>query len=156
MNAIQIKNEEDFNKVVGLRKSILHPDGPWGRVRYDSDSRADSFHLAIFAEDHEVLACGSLLMEDESEIESSTIARIRGIAVSEKSQGMGLGKIILKGLLEESERRRVQKIWCNARSAILKFYLQEDFKSVGDEFITAGGIPHYKLIKTISYSENIR
>ena len=153
-----ISTEEDFKKVIDLRKSILHPKGPIDRIHYPSDSdQTRSYHLVIFDEQkNEILACGTLLMEDEGENPSTKIARIRGMAVSEKFQGLGFGALILDGLIKESIRRRVEKIWCNARTKILNFYLKKGFVSVGDEFVIAGGIPHYKLLKTISYKDEIK
>lgn len=144
-------------KVIDLRKSILHPNGPMERVQYSSDSSEKSFHLAIFDEKtDEILACGTLLMEDEEERSSEKTARIRGMAVGEKSQGLGLGAVVLDGLIAESVSRQVDKIWCNARTKILNFYLKKGFVSVGDEFVTAGGVPHYKLVKTISYDDGVK
>jgi predicted GNAT family N-acyltransferase len=157
VNAIKVKSVDDFKKVVALRKATLHPNGPWELVHYSFDSFEDSFHLAIF--DHnsdKVIACGTLLMEDESEEHSSTVARIRGMAVDGAFQGQGLGGVILDGIIEESHKRRVEKIWCNARSKILDFYIRKGFVSLGSEFITAGGVPHYKLVKTITYKDDLK
>ena len=156
MKATRVTSKDLFKKIIELRKSILHPDGPIERVQYAADHSEETVHLAIFDENNVILACGTMLMEDESEGSSKSVGRIRGMAVSESSQGKGLGAVILDGLIDEAIERKVQKIWCNARSKILKFYFKRDFESVGDEFITAGGVPHFKLIKSITYKDKLR
>lgn len=151
MQVSLVKSQEQLKKIIDLRKAILHPDGPMERVLYPADGSETAIHVAIISEDGDVMACGSMLMEDESEKESTHIGRIRGMAVSEKSQGKGLGGIVLESLLAEAKSRKVTKIWCNARTKILNFYLKRGFVSSGDEFITAGGIPHYRLVKSMVY-----
>ena len=156
MKATLVRTSEDFKKVIDLRKSILHPKGPFSRIQYPLDHDQGSVHLAIFNDIREILACGTILMEDEQENPSKKIARIRGMAVSKKSQGMGLGTIVLNDLIKESEKQKIEKIWCNARTENLNFYLKRDFISIGDEFVTPSGIPHFKLIKTIVYKDSVQ
>lgn len=151
-----MSSKDLFKKIVDLRKSILHPNGPVERVQYAADLSDETLHLAIFDENDQIIACGTMLMEDESERPSTSIGRIRGMAVNEAFQGKGLGAIILDGLIDVAIDRKVQIIWCNARTKILNFYFKRDFKSEGDEFITPGGIPHFKLIKTITYNDKLK
>jgi len=153
MKALLIQTKEEFKKIIDLRKSILHPDGPLERVLYSADAESSSIHMAVFDEGQNVIACGTMLMEDETEKISSHTGRIRGMAVSESSQGLGLGGAILDALIEEARVRKVTKIWCNARTKILNFYLKRGFVSEGEEFVTAGGVPHFKLVKTITYAD---
>ena len=151
MKAVLVQSPERLKKIIDLRKVTLHFDGPMERVFYSRDQNKDSIHVAIFDESESIMACGSLLMEDETGFESVDVGRIRGMAVSEKFQGRGLGGLVLDTLIVEAEARRVSKIWCDARTKILNFYIKRGFVSTGNEFVTASGIPHYKLVKTMGF-----
>lgn len=148
LKAEKIKSK-DFEIMVQLRQKVLHPDGVRERVLYAFDDHEESFHLGIFSKEGELAACGSLLPESEGLKFSTSICRIRGMAVDPHFQKQGLGGLILEGLLEEAVRNKRSKVWCNARSSILDFYLRKDFLKAGEEFILPPNIPHYKLVKTL-------
>ena len=147
----KIKSSE-FNTVIDLRQNILHPGGERSRVLYPFDDHKETIHLGVFTEDPDagnlkLAACGTLLPEAENLKFSTSVCRIRGMAVDANFQKKGLGQMILNGLLEEALKNKRSKVWCNARSSVLNFYLSKGFVKEGFEFILPPNIPHYKLIK---------
>ena len=158
------KKDTDFEKMIKLRHETLHYKRAKRLVEYEKDSLTSTLHLGVFEDgitntnsevckpDTKLLACGTIVMEDQNDDLNEEFFRIRGMAVSKDFQGYGLGAKILDGLLEHANKTDfVKSIWCNARSSILPFYLKFGFEVQGSEFITDQGIPHFLLTKSITY-----
>jgi len=139
----------DYESMIDLRQKILHPKGERSRVLYSFDDHSEAMHFGVYTENLELVACGSLLPESEDLIFSSSVSRIRGMAVDEDFQKQGLGQLVLEELLKNALKNKRSKVWCNARTSILDFYLRRGFFKQGEEFILPGNIPHYKLIKNL-------
>ncbi len=144
-----ILSEIEFNSsILELRHRILHPGGPESRVLYETDKLKSAIHLIVEdKQSKEVLACGSLLPEDDDGRICTDKNRIRGMAVALSAQGQGFGNNILDKMIELTKENGIGYTWCNAREAVLPFYEKRGFKVVGNVFDVPGSGPHFKMIK---------
>jgi predicted GNAT family N-acyltransferase len=144
-------SQEPFSQdIINLRQNVLHPNGPVERVTYKPDIDPLAIHICI-RKYGELVAVGSMLPEDEQEVRSEAMWRIRGMAVHFEMQGKGLGGLILTEMFEvlktiESKTKvKVDLVWCNARVEALNLYTRFGFKVLDGEFDIPGSGPHRRL-----------
>ena len=122
-----------------LRHRVLRgPDAPMQASVYPADERATTLHLACFADDR-LVGCATLFPESKG---GQPAWRLRGMAVEPSEQGRGYGSRLVVVGLQHARAASLELVWCNARTSALPFYAKHGFVVVGEEFITAGGIPH--------------
>lgn len=126
---------------------------------YPGDDHPLAVHVAVRAPSgpsgsaDEVVAVGSLLVEDPSEWlkEDQGIPpvpaggrwwRIRGMAVAEGRRSGGLGGSVLSALLGSATREGGGIVWCNARVPAIAFYERAGFDQAGEVFEAPGIGPH--------------
>ncbi len=155
-----------LKKIINLRQNVLHPTGSVDKVTYAKDKSKETVHFLFwngsanishfkFLDDidskpmnieSQLIATGSLLAEDESESNSETHWRIRGMAVDIEHQGQGLGQKIVKSMIEYAKDQKSSKmIWCNARVEALTLYQRFGFVVKSEEFVIPGSGPHRRL-----------
>ena len=59
---------------------------------------------------------------------------------------MGVGSTLLSEVLRLVREDGGDLLWCNARTVALRFYTSHGFTVVGDEFVVAHGVPHYRAV----------
>jgi GNAT superfamily N-acetyltransferase len=69
--------------------------------------------------------------------------QLRGMAVLENSQRNGIGSVLLRACGAHVVARGGTRLWCNARTGAVPFYVKHGFETVGAEFIIADVGPHY-------------
>lgn len=136
----------DLEQIVYLRKEVLHPKGPLSRVTYAKDLHSETLHIGCKDKEGALTAVGTLIPESEREEYSSSVFRLRGMAVKESLRGQGLGSQILDYFIDYARDKKAIKIWCNARVHVLSLYERRGFKKVGETFDVPGSGPHYKMI----------
>ncbi len=139
-----IASASDVEKIIELRQEVLHPGGPRDRVVYVQDKDPSTVHLIHKDDEGEVLVTGTMILESEDG-SSEKEFRVRGMAVSEKLRGKGVGTKLLEGFIEVAKEKRVFKIWCNARVKALPLYERKGFIKFGDPFDVPGSGPHYRM-----------
>lgn len=101
--------------------------------------RYDDFALHVICKVNEsVVGTGRIVFLNES-------AKIGRVAVLKSYRNRGVGKTIVRFLIEESKKRGKKTIFANVQIRTQKFYEKLGFKRVGDIFIEAG-IEHIKMI----------
>ncbi|MFZ0325580.1 MAG: GNAT family N-acetyltransferase [Actinomycetes bacterium] len=124
-----------------LRHSVLRsPDLPLSESQYPQDDLEETVHLAVFA-DGAPVACATFFPE---ELNGEPALRLRGMATERAHQGLGYGGALLEFGLRLAETSGAPLVWCNARTNALAFYRRHGFQTVGEEFVSAGGVPHYR------------
>ena len=98
------------------------------------------WHLGVFFQT-ECLAC--LII---SPLNDLNVAKMRQVAVNEKYQGQGIGKLMVIEAERLLKLRNFNEITLHARENAIPFYLTLGYTLVGDWF-TEVGIPHKKMIK---------
>ncbi len=60
--------------------------------------------------------------------------QLRGMAVLEDYQGLGLGRDILSHGERLLKSQGVELVWCNARKIAVNFYKRQGYKIIGEPF----------------------
>lgn len=141
VNWVEFGTREYF-QTLAIRNQVLRKPLNLQFNRDNLLADKEDLHLGVFYHD-ECLAC--LII---SRIAETNIAKMRQVAVSERYQGQGIGKIMV---IEAERRLRVQnffEIQLHARENAIPFYSTLNYTLVGDWF-TEVGIPHKKMIKPL-------
>ena len=145
MNNIEYRtplNSDEFEKYDLFRWRILRK--PIGK---SIDSLKDkyensSYHL-IGVSDNEVIACGRLHFNSDSE------AQIRYMAIDEHYQRKGIGVKVIELLEAEAKKKQINKIVLNARNHVIEFYKKSGYKAVRKYEGSDTGIPHTTMEKIL-------
>ncbi len=128
--------------VLPLRAAILRPGLASAEAVYAVDDDPTTLHLAAIDETGAVVGCSTWFAEPW---QGRPAWRLRGMATAPSVRGSGVGGALLRRGLAEAQAARVDFAWCNARTVALGFYRRYGFETVGEEFVTAIGIPHYLM-----------
>jgi predicted GNAT family N-acyltransferase len=66
------------------------------------------------------------------------------MAVLKEWRGKGVGRALMRRLLEEAIKRQIQQVVLNAQAYAVEFYAKFGFRIVGKQFVEAG-IPHVRM-----------
>ncbi|MDE2367167.1 MAG: GNAT family N-acetyltransferase [Betaproteobacteria bacterium] len=67
------------------------------------------------------------------------------MAVIKEWRGRGVGSALMRHLLDEAMKRRVQEVALSAQAHATEFYARFGFRVTGKEFMEAG-IPHVRMV----------
>lgn len=99
---------------------------------------AECVHAIAHDENGVVIGCGRLLRD----------GHIGRMAVRERWRGRGVGRALLRHLVELARERGDARVMLNAQVHALEFYAREDFAAEGSEFMEAG-IPHQAMSRVL-------
>ena len=135
-------SDQDFEKYYELRWRILRK--PWGQPKGSevNDRDDDAFHIMAEIDD-QVVGVGCI-----HKIEGNR-GRIRFMAVDDSLQGQGIGKKMMELLEEYAHQQKWTKIWLYAREIAWDFYLDQNYKIIGDGELLFGVIKHKIMEKEI-------
>lgn len=128
-----------YQQVWELREEILRK--PLGLSLRNEDLSRDAIN-AIFIAEHEGKVIGCVFMEplDKKEIQ------LRAMAVYNKWQGKGVGRLLVQAAEEYTWQEGFDKIILHARKVVMGFYKSLGYDAFGDQFIEVG-IPHLMMEK---------
>jgi predicted GNAT family N-acyltransferase len=92
---------------------------------------------AIVTADNQTVGTGRLILEDQ-------IAKIGRMAVQSSRRNQGIGKSILKALIQIAKEKGAQECILHAQTHAIAFYAKADFEPNGPIFHEAG-IPHVEM-----------
>lgn len=129
-----------------LRKEILRRgiDLPY---QFEEDNFETTFHLGVFK--NKELLCVATFIMNSTETLVGKQYQLRGMATSLTSRGKGFGKLLLTYATKELENRKIEYLWCNARTEAINFYEKNQFQIMGEQFLVEKVGSHYKMFKTI-------
>jgi len=131
-----------LSEILQLRHDLLRPGMPLEASRQPQDLLPETWHCAAFVEEVAV-SCASV---SRSDFEGKPAWRLRGMATDPEWQGRGCGALLLREVCRRVFERGDDVLWCNARTSALGFYEKCSFVTVGGEFVTELGIPHYVAV----------
>jgi predicted GNAT family N-acyltransferase len=137
-------NSEEYIKAVELRNRILR--FPLGLKLDEKELLKENrdFHIGCFIEDHDLIGILILTPVNDDDI------KMRQVAVENKYQKKGIGKMLVKYSEELSVKNGFCRIILNARITALEFYLTLGYKIISDEYIDEDTkLPHCKMEKNI-------
>ncbi|NND76503.1 MAG: GNAT family N-acetyltransferase [Ilumatobacter sp.] len=116
-----------------LRRRVLR-DGA-EVVAFDGDDLDGTFHLGV-EEDGRVVAISTWVPHPDG-------WQLRGMATDADRRGHGFGSMLLRAGIARLRDEGATRLWANARSSALDFYVARGFRALGDDFVTdETGLPH--------------
>jgi GNAT superfamily N-acetyltransferase len=111
-----------------LRQSVLRPTRTVESLIYDGDDDPEALHVVRYDAQGAVIGIATIVPD------AAASWRIRGMAVHPDHRSQGIGQLLISACLDHARARPCQRIWCNARTPALSFYLRNGFTGVGDVF----------------------
>ncbi|EJF99678.1 GNAT family N-acetyltransferase [Flavobacterium sp. F52] len=111
-----------------IRHEVMWPDQPFEFVQLEEDDLG--FHFGVF-EDGKLVSIISCFIEGKE-------MQFRKLATLEEYQGKGMASYLLKYILEFAKSKKIEKVWCNARSNKKTFYEKIGFIDTHKMFVKAG------------------
>jgi GNAT superfamily N-acetyltransferase len=124
-----------------LRRDVLYPNQKIFEMEMDED--AEGVHFGAFT-NNKLAGVVSLFQKGAD-------FQFRKLAVEPSVQKMGIGSSLLNYITEYAVENNATRIWCNARSTAIGFYLRTGFVQTGNLFSKNGydyevmekGLPHF-------------
>ncbi|MEJ7557613.1 MAG: GNAT family N-acetyltransferase [Pedobacter sp.] len=111
-----------------IRHEVMYPHLPLETIKLPEDP--EGIHFGLYAGDH--------LTSVISVFNQGNTYQFRKLATLEASQSKGYGTMLLSYVIAYVTQEGGEKIWCNARTAALRFYEKLGFKPSGDYFSKHG------------------
>jgi len=134
-------SDEEYRKELALRDEVLRK--PLGRSLYDEnlDAERDDYHIGAFINGQLI---GVLILRRLN----STDIKMKQVAVTERWQGHGTGREMVRYAEEYAKNNGYTDILLNARKTATGFYEKQGYDKIGEEFLEID-IPHFKMRKSI-------
>jgi len=140
-------------KILDLRHRILRAGLPPESARFDGDEAETTMHWAAYAleacggaGDH-VVGCISLMLNS---LDTEPAWQLRGMAVDETQQRLGLGRQLLMQAEETAASlSKADWLWCNARVPASGFYQKHGWSVISEVFEIPTAGPHVKMSKRL-------
>lgn len=111
-----------------MRQKVLYPAQKLYQMEMEEDN--NGYHFGAFM-DNELVGVVSLFQNGND-------FQFRKFAVDESAQGKGIGKAMLKHLIDFVTKENATRLWCNARVTAIGFYLKYGFVHTGQLFSKNG------------------
>ena len=111
-----------------LRQRVLYPAKKLYEMEIDEDNHG--YHFGAFSA-NELVAVVSLFQHGDD-------FQFRKFAVDESMQGKGVGNQLLQYITDFAVKEGAIRLWCNARSTAIGFYLKNSFEHTGKLFSKNG------------------
>lgn len=131
-----------------VRHPVLRQGKPIESCMFDGDNLETTFHLGIFHKD-KLVGISSFLMSKHPLLSQEFQYQLRGMAVLNAYQNLGLGKLILNHGENLLKKQNIQIVWCNAREKAVNFYKKNDYKIIGLPFDIKDIGKHFVMYKTL-------
>ena len=129
-----------------LRRVVLRGGDPTSDVDFPQDRVEGAFHLGARSVDGTLVGVASFSPQATEHRPDRTAYQLRGMAVLESQQGLGVGRRLLDEAARRLRDRGVQVLWANGRDSALGFYEHWGMEVVGDGFVNPAGIPHHVVV----------
>ncbi len=136
------QTEAEWEDYYDLRYRILRKPlkQPRGSERNEGDDTG--IHFALY-DSGDLKAIARL---DEHDMST---AQVRFVAVEEKEQGNGYGKLIMYAIEQEAEEKEYKKIILHARENAVEFYLKLEYKLIEPSYKLFDLIQHFLMEKDL-------
>jgi predicted GNAT family N-acyltransferase len=136
-----IESPADMARAYAIRRRVfIEEQHVPEEIELDADD-AHAFH-ALATVGGDAIGCGRMLDHGDSEV------KIGRMAVLPQFRGTGIGRDILRFLMDRARARGLRKAVLHAQLSAEGFYLKEGFTPIGDVFDEAG-IAHRKMEKLL-------
>lgn len=111
-----------------IRHTVLWPDKPVSFCVVEGDESAH--HFGVFIKGQLVTVASIYI--------NGTKARLRKFATLPDFQGQGLGRYLIKHIIEILKSKNITLFWCDARKTVISFYQKLGLTQQGEEFDKSG------------------
>jgi predicted GNAT family N-acyltransferase len=138
---VAIESPLDMQRAWAIRRSVfIEEQQVPEEIEMDADD-AQAFH-ALALLDGEAVGCGRMVAHGDKAVKIGRMAVLRNL------RGKGIGRDILRFLMERARGRGERIAILHAQLSAEGFYLKEGFKPVGDVFDEAG-ITHRQMERAL-------
>ena len=137
-----LHGSKEYQETIGLRDQLLRKPLGLSFREEDLATETDSFHLAAYNEQKELLACLVLKPLGGKAI------KMRQVATSPKFQGNGIGKKLVLFAESFASEKGFDTMVLHARKTAVLFYDKLRYQKEGDIFEEVS-IPHQKMLKQL-------
>lgn len=116
--------------------------------RFPTDIIEGAFHLGYFVEG-ELVSIASFSPQSYGAFTGKGY-QLRGMATVPQHTGKGFGTLMLNFAIVYLQGQKAGYLWCNARKSALKFYMDNGFEIISDEFEVNIIGPHYVMYLKIN------
>jgi len=143
MRVLTPKEPQDFEKYYNFRWEMLRK--PWRKQlgSEQDDKETESCHRMVINENGEVIGVARLHFEDQK------LGIVRYVAVCEKAQGMGVGRLLMDTMEAVALERGCLKIVLQARDGAVQFYKKLSYQLECKTHLLYGEIQHYQMFKLL-------
>lgn len=133
-----------------VRRPVLRPGRPAEECVFGGDELSSTLHLGVFLGE-KLVAVASFMQQQNALFEAHLQYQLRGMAVLEDLQKMGLGEeLLLAGEKLLKERFKKLLLWFNARETAIGFYEKYGYQTRGDLFMIPNVCPHIVMYKQLT------
>ena len=133
------ESEKEWDDYYFLRWKILRSDFSDDIDSAKDNIEDDSYHIAVFNTNNEIVGVGRLHNVDEQ------TSQIRYMAVGEDFRGHSFGTKILLNLMQHAKDNGKKYIILHARENAVKFYKNNGFELLKKSHLLFGKIQHYLM-----------
>ena len=130
--------QDDSEKLMPIRLEVFVREQGVPLALEKDEHDEDATHFLVTTSNHLNIATARLLSG----------GHIGRMAVLAEYRNQGIGKSILKSIIEFAQKSNLDKLYLNAQVTAIPFYEKSGFITEGNEFLDAG-IPHKKMTLTL-------
>ena len=140
--------EITFQEAFAVRHPVLRKGKPIESCFFTGDDLVSTTHFGIYEND-KLVGVASLFNQNHDYFSEQTQMQLRGMAVLESHQKMGLGEKLLSHCETFLKKEKKALLWFNARSSAVPFYEKQDYQKSGDSFEILDIGTHFVMYKKI-------
>ena len=132
-----------------LRLSVLRAGMAPESAIFPGDNDSGTKHFGAFS-DQEIVGVASIYrapFPEESHREGTW--QLRGMAVAQEFRNRAIGVALVRTCLDYVHGEAGTLIWCNARTPAVRFYEQQGFVRVSEEFEIPTAGPHFRMSRVM-------
>ena len=145
----------DLPTVHSIRKNVLYKNFSSTLVKYFEDDLKETLHYGLSIND-EIISILTLIKQSFEYARKANSIQLRGMATLNSYQRKGYGSILLGKVIDKLKKEDIYELlWCKSRFSVIKFYKNNNFTPIGDNFkIEAIGL-HQTLYYRLKHVKGI-
>ena len=137
-----------LDEVISVRHPVLRTGKPIESCRFDGDKLSTTFHLGAYINSI-LVGVVTILYQRNKLLSNERQYQLRGMAVIESYQKMGIGKELVLAAENLVKEKSGSLVWMNARLLAVPFYEKLGYSVFGLKFNIPKVGEHYSMKKTL-------
>jgi GNAT superfamily N-acetyltransferase len=139
-------NKIEAKATFPVRHPVLRAGKPLSSCYFEGDEDVSTLHFGVF-EYATLLGVASFFAKKCTQFYQENQFQLRGMAILEKHQNKGLGRILLQNCESHFQEHGAKLIWFNARESAIGFYESLGYTTYGELFDIPDVGPHVIMYK---------